>query len=976
MNIQIGYPYAASNFETTKDSVVILQPTKYCGFHSVVVNGVEHKLSVTDAGPKILNRVVDRGVVGTLIESPDERRSIAQHGQIIGQGTSMQLAIALSVFTKKICDGPIILFSGAIELPTGAPPFVDAQIRTYCSSKIAEQGLVAKYRAAKMAKAHALVLPQRDAKIISSALNIEYQPLKYLSVAIKENRLSPAIIGVKSNELPTMANLLGISSFYYKKKSKKLSIVATILIVVLLAFWLGLNQVYAAKIDQKQREKFADKISTMLISFEDDAKWRQQIKQLANTFIVDEKIIGELLLSSDSRKQWIAIHLIHEKNIQSTYIIQILQKYLFTQRPFHDLALKILADSESPEFLQLLNKQNKLAGYIAIKASQYLLSYTKNFTLAEKQMLIEQLLSSKVDSNIKRNICKRLLKSSFRGVPKNIAQLIEVTDHDQLEEMFELITHVAHDVGTHIQEYLRKTTQPQALENWLRILEIVDASSSCDLSLLTRLYSSNPQLLSYFLNKYKGQVFLKAVDILNQKNSRAHVLIQSLALSDLDWINASEIFVNSVHNLIIEDNYHSRKKFAVCVLSKIAQYNDRALHFLINCLDNKNLGKYTTELLGAGNFDLSKVKKQLLEVTQRRNYDSNILKVISKLGTQAKSIVPALIKKLIVSPGKNDAIRFCILAIGDVEQIASSLKKSQNAIEKRILIELLLSFESDKTQNFVELVRKFTFSFNKKLKTVAWIFLAKHNSSLIPQIHEKYLESRLNSIKRYIAIGLSYLPCHENIQFFIKILKQSNRSKNQALLAFGKWGTYSTTALPDIIKLYPSNDYSLNRQIVTTISQVSSDAKYLNLLLKKLKPNHQHFRSQIFEAIMFKDKAAVLQSKELQQIFTDYFRRDRHKIMSMLNKKDRKFTPLILSCMKMHYPHQMIKSISFMRQMKIENVLLEELQKTESSKLHILYILQNTLWKLTQEDKKVLQQISIKNDSWLVRAHARKLFLK
>ncbi|WP_372370286.1 hypothetical protein [Candidatus Uabimicrobium sp. HlEnr_7] len=234
---RIGYPYASVDPEEEREAVVVLYPHRYSGFDTVIKEQRECKLVATDLGPRILSKLSSRGVVGNLIEAQDERDSIVQQDRVIGQGTSMQLALILAVFAKyqtQSSDLPLLLFSAAINNPKGAPPFIDAKIETYCLPEEVLVCLISKYKSAQMAKAQALVLPKRDARILAAALGKKSYGIDQLK-KIKTKNI-PLIVEVESDALPQLAKIIGVSPYHYhdRKSLKNIFIKAFIILFIIL----------------------------------------------------------------------------------------------------------------------------------------------------------------------------------------------------------------------------------------------------------------------------------------------------------------------------------------------------------------------------------------------------------------------------------------------------------------------------------------------------------------------------------------------------------------------------------------------------------------------------------------------------------------------------------------------------------------------------------------------------------------------
>ncbi len=213
---RIGYPYDNPDPEKIKDSVVVLKKSEYRGFRCVYCKKEKYTLPEKDAGPKILQGYTGDGLVGELIESDDNRRSIAREGKIHGEGKSMQLALVLAacaVYGQEPIDQlPLLLFSAAIALPP-SEPFLDATIKTYARTEEMLPCLIHKYHAAQMAKAYALVLPYRDAKILANAL--QCQTLDKIHDENLGQNASPMIVGISEIALPDLAKQIGISPRYF-----------------------------------------------------------------------------------------------------------------------------------------------------------------------------------------------------------------------------------------------------------------------------------------------------------------------------------------------------------------------------------------------------------------------------------------------------------------------------------------------------------------------------------------------------------------------------------------------------------------------------------------------------------------------------------------------------------------------------------------------------------------------------------------
>lgn len=216
--VRIGYPYACSTPQDVREAVVILSPSDYPGFSDVVVGNEKYQIVETDTAAHILDSL-PRGVYGKLMEAQDNRKSIARRGRIIGQGSSMQLALVLAVFSKRVSgEAPLVLCSAAVDHPRGAPKFVDAVVKTYCSEEVAKESLLRKYEAAVFSQAVALVLPKRDAEILAQCLQQENFPLAALQQKISTAQDSPAIVGLEENQLPQLAKIIGINPYHYQRK--------------------------------------------------------------------------------------------------------------------------------------------------------------------------------------------------------------------------------------------------------------------------------------------------------------------------------------------------------------------------------------------------------------------------------------------------------------------------------------------------------------------------------------------------------------------------------------------------------------------------------------------------------------------------------------------------------------------------------------------------------------------------------------
>ncbi|BBM82352.1 hypothetical protein [Candidatus Uabimicrobium amorphum] len=236
---RIGYPYANPSPEKLRDVVVVLEPNNYAGYREV--RDSNHNIYVlpsSDPGPPILN-LCHHGVSGTIIEQNDHSKtSIAQNGRINGAGVSMQLALVLAAFAQyehnKAQNLPLVLLSAAIAKPIGAPPFLDATIKTYCDANEVEEDIIKKYNAAKMAKAVALVLPTRDAHILSQKLQQKVNDITIFRQQLSNEK--PCIVAADDVSLPQLAAHLGICKFHYTSSKKRTSLSRKLVQSLLITF--------------------------------------------------------------------------------------------------------------------------------------------------------------------------------------------------------------------------------------------------------------------------------------------------------------------------------------------------------------------------------------------------------------------------------------------------------------------------------------------------------------------------------------------------------------------------------------------------------------------------------------------------------------------------------------------------------------------------------------------------------------------
>ena len=262
--------------------------------------------------------------------------------------------------------------------------------------------------------------------------------------------------------------------------------------------------------------------------------------------MIEENTIVKLLLSTIPQRNWVALQLIQRSDIWEKEIHEALYQYLQSLKPFYEVAIKTLAKLESTQLFELLNFKNKIPLPIVIDVSRYLVSFEKALTKSQVEMLIEQLINTQVNSNIKRNISKRLLKYKFTDCPVNISDLIKFTDTSQIEEMFELLAHIDHNVHLNLLKYLQILPKINALEKWLQLLEIIYRHSGNDLAIFVKLIPSNSERLAFFLDKSRsnsGQIFSQIVDPLNENSQSAKVIMRSLPLTRLDWSMAKNAFV-------------------------------------------------------------------------------------------------------------------------------------------------------------------------------------------------------------------------------------------------------------------------------------------------------------------------------------------------------------------------------------------------------------------------------------------------
>ncbi len=239
---RVGFPYDSSKPNKVKESVVVLSPYTDTGFTYVFKGDNKYSILHDQQTNCLISPYRNNGLLGILIESNDERESIAKEGEIHGRGTSMQLAVVLALVAKynneKIDNLPLILFSGAINYPP-VKPFLNATIETYEDDiELLEKSLINKYKAAKMAKAYALVMPNRDAKILSNALKEECKTIDDINFANFQENDKPMIIGISTFSLPDLATKIGINPYYFIQFPYYKKYIALFLLFMLI-FFLG-----------------------------------------------------------------------------------------------------------------------------------------------------------------------------------------------------------------------------------------------------------------------------------------------------------------------------------------------------------------------------------------------------------------------------------------------------------------------------------------------------------------------------------------------------------------------------------------------------------------------------------------------------------------------------------------------------------------------------------------------------------------
>jgi uncharacterized protein YjbI with pentapeptide repeats len=226
---RIGFPYARPS-KDFNHAVIECCPTNISGFNEVSYKDRRYRLNSDDKGKNLLNAVDGKGCHGILYQIGDKREIIDYKKNIIcGQGSSSQLALSLAVYSRYISEddrksAPLILLSAAIEYPLGAPPFFEARIKTYCDASNATSSLLDKYQAALEANASYLILPIRDLQILQSELvksqkDCEIVPLSNLKNNTPTTNLN--LIGVEEDELPILAEHIGISRYHYQKEIKE-----------------------------------------------------------------------------------------------------------------------------------------------------------------------------------------------------------------------------------------------------------------------------------------------------------------------------------------------------------------------------------------------------------------------------------------------------------------------------------------------------------------------------------------------------------------------------------------------------------------------------------------------------------------------------------------------------------------------------------------------------------------------------------
>ena len=179
------------------------------------------------------------GVEGRLIESDKSNcKSIATDGRISEAGHSNQLAIALAACAiyqnrNEINKRPLLLFSAAVHKSTRHNFFINSKIINYINPNYQLNHLeevrgqiVQKYKAAVMAKARALFVPVEHAQMISDSHDPEtpdnWYPLsefQNFDCLLKEQE-KPLVIGLDSEDLPKLANLLELDTEYFQSKNE------------------------------------------------------------------------------------------------------------------------------------------------------------------------------------------------------------------------------------------------------------------------------------------------------------------------------------------------------------------------------------------------------------------------------------------------------------------------------------------------------------------------------------------------------------------------------------------------------------------------------------------------------------------------------------------------------------------------------------------------------------------------------------
>ena len=269
---RIAFPYSRPG-EDYRGAWVELAPSSHPGFREVICEGERFRIPREDVGPRILDRLEGKGCVGLLHQWGEGREILDRRGgTVCGQGSSMQLALVLSAVCGNETPpaGPLVMISAAVDHPFGSPPFLGARAVPYAEASRVESDLLDKYETALQAKASALVLPKRDAQLLSKILEENKgEAMPVLGVGeLSEQSSRTVLVGLNPEEVSVLAGKLGAPSSRFAvaqepKGVNKAVLISGLLIAILVSLFLWWKAAEEQRLEHQQLKRRRELIANI-----------------------------------------------------------------------------------------------------------------------------------------------------------------------------------------------------------------------------------------------------------------------------------------------------------------------------------------------------------------------------------------------------------------------------------------------------------------------------------------------------------------------------------------------------------------------------------------------------------------------------------------------------------------------------------------------------------------------------------------